>query len=70
MDMGYETESASERDYDSGNTSDDSCTNDSEDEDHGDHESIFEPPTFPDELRVSDDVPVIHASRFRKTAYK
>jgi hypothetical protein len=69
MDMGHETVSTSELHSDT-DTSDDICTNESEKECHGDDAAVFEPPIFPDELRVNDEVPVINASRFRKAAYK
>ena len=73
MNMGYETESVSERSFLSNTTTGEKSDDDSEAEHHKSgttYESAFETYVVSEEVPVSDDIPVVNASKFRKPAYQ
>lgn len=76
MNMGYETDSMPEceSESESDTTSDVECTLESEVVEDNDGRisstSAFEPPSIQEELRDIDGVPIVNASRFRKSAYR
>jgi hypothetical protein len=73
MNMGYETESISGRDFSSDDTTDEKSCDEQEAEHHRNgttHESAFETHIVPEETQARDDIPIINASKFRKAAYE
>jgi hypothetical protein len=73
MNMGYESDSVSERNCFSDSTTDETSSVEPEAEHdicQTNYQSAFETYAVPDEERVNDAIPIINASKFRKPAYE